>query len=77
MLTSLTYYLSYHLFPFLHTKKGGSSMLGLIGLCFTIYLLAYFTIKLEGSPIEVKTIRSFEDYFIDYSRNRLGDGKNE
>jgi hypothetical protein len=48
-------------------------MLGLIALCFTIYLFAYLTIKAEGTSICVKPIRSFDDYFIDYSKKRVGD----
>ncbi len=50
-------------------------MLGLIALCFTIYFFAYLTIKAEGTTIHVVPIRTFDDYFIDYSRTKLGDGK--
>lgn len=48
-------------------------MLGLIALCFTIYFFAFLTIKAEGTPIRVVSIRTFDDYFIDYSRKQLGD----
>jgi len=48
-------------------------MLGLIALCFTIYFSAYLTIKTEGSTNLVVPIRTFDDYFIDYNRKRLGD----
>lgn len=45
-------------------------MFGLIALCFTIYFFAYLTIKAEGTTIRVVPIRSFDDYFIDYSKKR-------
>ncbi|MEK3990594.1 MULTISPECIES: hypothetical protein [Robertmurraya] len=50
-------------------------MLGLIALCFTIYFFAYLTIKAAGTTIRVVPIRTFDDYFIDYSRTKLGDGE--
>lgn len=52
-------------------------MLGLLTLCFTIYLFTYFTIRSEGTSIEVEPIRSFDDYFFDYRKNRIGDDKDE
>jgi len=66
-----SYLILFYLF-FIH-KKGGNKMLGLIALCFTIYFFAYLTIKAEGSTILVVPIRTFDDYFIDYNRKRLGD----
>jgi hypothetical protein len=43
-------------------------MLGLISLCFIIYLFAYLTIKAEGTPIRVVPVRTFDDFFIDYNK---------
>jgi hypothetical protein len=39
-------------------------MLALLFLCFVIYMAAYFCVKVHGQPIEVKPIKSFDDYFI-------------
>jgi hypothetical protein len=39
-------------------------MLVLVLLCFVIYLAAYFCLKEHGQPMEVRPIRSIDDYFI-------------
>ncbi|QWU13799.1 hypothetical protein SAMN04487895_10130 [Paenibacillus sophorae] len=35
----------------------------LMVLCLIIYAAAYFSLKASGQPMEVKPIKSFDDYF--------------
>lgn len=39
-------------------------MFALSILCLVIYLAAYFCLKASGQSMEVKSIQSFDDYFI-------------
>jgi hypothetical protein len=40
-------------------------MFELIILCLVIYIAAYFCVKASGQSMEVRPIKTFDDYFIE------------